>query len=39
MAPKRVRMTFLGGYRDLDTNDAANTFDPEPYWVGRYAKP
>lgn len=38
MAPKRVRMTLLGGYRDLDQNDASNTFDPEPYWNGRYAR-
>lgn len=38
MAPKRVRMTLLGGYRDLDRNEANNTFDPEPYWNGEYAK-
>jgi len=38
MAPKRVRMTLLGSYRDLDRNDANNTFDPEPYWNGQYAK-
>ena len=38
MAPKRVRMTLLGGYRDLDQNDANNTFDPEPYLNQRYAR-
>lgn len=38
MAPKRVRMRVLGGYRDLDANDAAGTFDPEPYWNGLMAK-
>lgn len=37
LAPKRVRMTLLGSYRDIDMNDANNTFDPEPYWNGRYA--
>ena len=36
MAPKRVSLTLLG-YRDRDRNDAANTFDPAPYWNGRYA--
>lgn len=38
LAPKRVHMTLLGGYRDHDHNDANNTFDPEPYWNGLYAK-
>ena len=38
MAPKRVRMTPLGGYRDRDRNDANNTFDPEPYWNGMPAR-
>lgn len=38
LAPKRVRMTVLGSYRDRDQNDANNTFDPEPYWNGQYAK-
>ncbi len=38
MAPKRVRMNFLGGYRDRDRNDANNTFNPEPYWNGLPAK-
>lgn len=38
MAPKRVSMTLFGGYRDRDQNDANNTFDPEPYWTGLYAK-
>ncbi len=37
MAPKRVRMNLLGGYRDTDKNDANNTFDPEPYWNGTLA--
>lgn len=37
MAPKRVKRGLVG-YRDLDRNDANNTFDPEPYWSGRYAK-
>lgn len=36
IAPKRVRKGFFG-YRDLDRNDADNTFDPEPFWNGRYA--
>jgi murein DD-endopeptidase MepM/ murein hydrolase activator NlpD len=31
MAPKRVKRSVFG-YRDLDRNDANNTFDPEPYW-------
>ena len=39
MAPKRVRMKLLGGYRDLDRNDAAGTFDPAPYWNNRMARP
>lgn len=38
MAPKRVRMGLLGGYKDRDRNDANNTFDPEPYWNGLPAK-
>ncbi|HEY1042092.1 MAG TPA: M23 family metallopeptidase [Candidatus Paceibacterota bacterium] len=36
LAPKRVRKGFFG-FRDIDRNDADNTFDPEPYWNGRYA--
>lgn len=36
LAPKRVRKGFFG-FRDLDRSDADNTFDPEPYWNGRYA--
>lgn len=38
LAPKRVRRGIIG-YRDLDKNDANNTFDPEPYWTGIYALP
>lgn len=38
MAPKRVRMDLLGGYRDRDHNEANGTFDPEPYWNGLPAK-
>lgn len=34
LAPKRVHMNLLGGYRDKDRNKANNTFDPEPYWNG-----
>lgn len=37
IAPKRVRKGLLG-YRDLDRNDANNTFDPEPYWNEQYAR-
>lgn len=37
LAPKRVKKSLLG-YRDLDQNDADNTFDPEPYWNGTYAR-
>ena len=37
IAPKRVKKGWFG-YRDLDRNDADNTFDPEPYWNGLYAK-
>ena len=37
LAPKRVKKGWLG-YRDLDKNDAGNTFDPEPYWNKRYAR-
>ncbi len=36
ISPKRVKFGILG-YRDLDRNDADNTFDPEPYWDGSYA--
>ncbi len=36
LAPKRVKKGFFG-YKDLDENDADNTFDPEPYWNGSYA--
>lgn len=39
MAPKRVRMTILGTYRDAEQNTAGNTFDPEPYWNKLPAKP
>jgi len=38
MAPKRVRMGLLGGYRDRERNDADGTFDPEPYWNGIAAR-
>jgi len=38
MAPKRVRMGLLGDYRDMDRNDANNTFDPEPYFNGMPAR-
>ena len=38
MAPKRVRMNLLGGYRDKDHNEANNTFNPEPYWNGQLAQ-
>ena len=37
LAPKRVK-GGLFGYRDLDRNDAENTFDPAPYWNGMYAR-
>jgi len=37
LAPKRVRRGLIG-YRDIDRNDADNTFDPSPYWNGKYAK-
>lgn len=37
ISPKRVKRGWFG-YRDLDRNDADNTFDPEPYWNGVYAK-
>lgn len=33
VSPKRVFVRLSGSYRDLDANDATNTFDPEPYWV------
>lgn len=36
IAPKRVKRGILG-YRNLDSNDADGTFDPEPYWNGTYA--
>lgn len=36
LAPKRVKRGIIG-YRDLDTNDANNTFDPTPFWSGGYA--
>jgi len=36
LAPKRVKRGLIG-YRDRDRNNANNTFDPEPYWSGRYA--
>jgi len=38
MAPKRVRMGLLRGYRDRDLNEAGGTFDPEPYWNGIAAR-
>lgn len=38
LAPKRVKRGIIG-YRDLDRNDANNTFDPDPYWSGVYALP
>ncbi len=37
IAPKRVRRGLIG-YRDIDRNDANNTFDPEPYWNQEYAR-
>ena len=37
IAPKRVKKGLFG-YRDIDRNDADNTFDPEPYWNGDYAR-
>jgi murein DD-endopeptidase MepM/ murein hydrolase activator NlpD len=37
LAPKRVA-GGLFGYRDLDRNDADNTFDPSPYWNQTYAR-
>jgi murein DD-endopeptidase MepM/ murein hydrolase activator NlpD len=37
LAPKRVK-GGLFGYRDLDRNDADNTFDPAPYWNGMHAR-
>jgi murein DD-endopeptidase MepM/ murein hydrolase activator NlpD len=37
LAPKRVKKTLFG-YRDLDRNDANNTFDPAPYWNGSFAQ-
>ena len=33
---KRVTRGIIG-YRDLDRNDADNTFDPLPFWTGTYA--
>jgi murein DD-endopeptidase MepM/ murein hydrolase activator NlpD len=36
LAAKRVKRGLIG-YRDLDRNDADNTFDPLPYWDGTYA--
>lgn len=39
MALKRVRMNIVGGYRDSDTNEASNTFDPEPYWNRTSSRP
>jgi len=39
MAPKRVTMVGGGGaYIEADHNDAADTFDPEVYWIGVYAE-
>lgn len=35
IAPKRVKNGWFG-HRDLDRNDADNTFDPTPYWNGVY---
>lgn len=37
LAPKRVKKGVFG-YRDIDRNDADNTFDPAPYWNGVYAR-
>ncbi|MBU2103897.1 M23 family metallopeptidase [Patescibacteria group bacterium] len=37
IAPKRVKKGVIG-YRDLDRNDANNTFDPDPYWIQDYAR-
>lgn len=37
MAPKRVTLG-TAGYEDIDHNDAGNTFDPGPYWNGKYAE-
>ena len=36
IAAKRV-MKVPGGYKDIDTNEAKNTFDDAPYYNGKYA--
>lgn len=39
LACKRVKILPFIGYRDIDRNDAGNTFDPEPYWTKTYVLP